>query len=72
VAGKTSDLCFVAVGEKEHEGYPPCDMGIAPRSAGTSGDYIEFSWCLDCGQIQANWPMKPCRLEKSKAANVRE
>ena len=72
MAGKTADGCSVSIGEKEMVDYPPHDMGIKPRSAGASGDYIEFSWCLDCGQIQGNWPMKPCKLEKSKATNVRE
>ena len=57
VGGKTSDLCFVAVGDKEHDGYVPGDMGIG------SGDYIDFDFCLDCGQMQGEFPVPTTELE---------
>jgi hypothetical protein len=35
-----------------HDGYVPSKMGIG------GGDYMEFSYCLDCGQIQGKFPVK--------------
>jgi hypothetical protein len=57
VNSKASDLHFVSIGENEQDGYLPSDMGIG------GGDYVEFSWCLNCGQIQDDFPLKPCALE---------
>lgn len=57
VGGKTSDLCHVYVGDKEHDGYVPGDMGIG------SGDYLDFDFCLDCGQMQGEFPVPPTELE---------
>jgi len=57
VDGKTSDMCFVSMGEKEHDGYVPSGMNIG------EGDYIRFSYCLNCGQIQGDFPVSPCSLE---------
>ena len=53
INGKTSD-CFSGVIEgKDYDGYVPSDMGIG------GGDDIEFSYCLNCGQIQGKWPVYP-------------
>ena len=41
--GKSTGL-----GKVEHQGYVPRDLGIG------GGDFIKFSYCLDCGQIQPN------------------
>lgn len=49
---------LVRFGEKEKDGYVPSDMGIG------GGDYIEFEWCLDCGQIQGTFPRLMTELEK--------
>ena len=56
VSGKCSDMCFVRIGDKEHDGYVPSG------SFGKS-DYIEFKVCLDCGQMQGEWPHPPLELE---------
>ncbi len=61
VNGKTSDLAFVSLGDNEHDGYVPSDMGIG------GSDYIEFSYCLDCGQMGGNFPLPPCKLEGQSA-----
>ena len=29
------------------------------------GDYIEFSYCGDCGQIQGDFPLAPTKMEES-------
>jgi hypothetical protein len=53
VSSKSSDLNFVQVGKNEHDGYMPDDLGIG------GGDYVDFAWCLECGQIQGNWSVEP-------------
>jgi hypothetical protein len=61
VSGKTSDLCFCQIENKEHNGYVPDDLGIG------SGDYLEFNLCLDCGQIQDQFPLAKSKLESKKS-----
>lgn len=46
IDAKSSDLNFIEYGVAEHQGYVPNDIGIG------GGDYVRFSWCLDCGKIQ--------------------
>ena len=58
VTAKCGDCSGVNLGGNENEGYVPNDMGIG------SGDYVEFSWCLDCGQLQGTFPLATCELEK--------
>jgi hypothetical protein len=41
----------------EHEGYVPADLTIG------CGDDVEFSMCLDCGQVQGEFPVKKTKLE---------
>jgi len=36
----------------DYFGYVPRDMGIG------GGDYVKFSYCADCGQIQGEFPVK--------------
>lgn len=61
ICAKCSDLCSYSLandGEKRGNGYVPGDMGIG------GGDYVEFSLCLDCGQIQAEFPVPETELER--------
>ena len=58
ISGKTSDMCYVCIKEIESNGYVPCDMNIG------GGDYIEFHFCLECGQIQGQWPLPKTELEE--------
>ena len=51
VSAKCSDLCNFRVGGKERDYYVPRALGIG------GGDYVEFDYCLDCGQIQDNFPI---------------
>ncbi len=48
VSGKVSDKCWMDAMETmvEYDGYVLSNMGIG------SGDYLEFDYCLNCGQIQ--------------------
>jgi hypothetical protein len=53
ISGKCSDLfnmSCISEGLNYH-GYVPNNMNIG------GGDYIEFRYCLDCGQIQGKWPV---------------
>lgn len=63
VNGKTSD-CFSGSLQSNHSleplnggydlnDYVPDDIGIG------GGDYVEFSYCLDCGMIQGDFPVLP-------------
>ena len=53
VSGKTSDRFFLEMpGVVDIDGYVPNDIGIG------GNDYMEFNYCLDCGQIQGNWPVE--------------
>lgn len=47
------------MGVRDCDGYAPRDMGLE----NDYGDYIHFSYCLNCGQIQGKWPIKKCELE---------
>jgi hypothetical protein len=58
IYGKCSDLCVVTIGENEHDGYVPDDMGIG------GGDDISFEVCLECGQIQGDFPLPMTNLEE--------
>lgn len=59
VSAKTDDrACVAIVGGRAVGGYPPSDMGIG------GGDYVNFTYCLDCGRIQGKWPLPPCELEQ--------
>lgn len=60
VTAKSSDMATVSVGKKSDNGYLPGDMGIG------GGDYVEFAWCLECGQIQGAFPLPPTSIETGK------
>ena len=50
----SKDRNILTMDGKTTEGYPPVGFGLdAP------GDELRFSWCLDCGQIQGEWPVYP-------------
>jgi hypothetical protein len=57
VSAKCSDLCHTSSDTGETEGYVPGDLGIG------GGDYIEFAHCLNCGQIQDEFPLPPAEIE---------
>lgn len=50
-------MCYVSVGNKEQNDYAPEDMNIG------GGDYVDFSYCLDCGTIVGDFPLPPTELE---------
>lgn len=58
VSGKCSDMCDYQVGTTEVLGYVPNDLGVG------GGDYLEFKYCLNCGQLQGKFPLPPAEIEK--------
>jgi hypothetical protein len=59
ISAKCSDGFSGYIGGKRCDGYVPSDMGIS-----RSEDYVELKYCLDCGQIQGKFPLKPTVLEQ--------
>lgn len=57
VNAKTADRVGISVSNNQHVGYVPDDLGIG------SGDYINFDYCLECGQIEGEWPLPTAELE---------
>jgi hypothetical protein len=52
VMAKCSDMCSYVFQGKEHVGYVPSEVGIG------GGDYVDFEYCLECGQIQWQFPVE--------------
>jgi hypothetical protein len=61
VDAKTSDMCTVHSYSNwdgtDEPGEVPSDLGIG------GGDYISFSYCLECGQIQGDFPLPKTEIE---------
>lgn len=51
INAKSSDLNNGYIMGKSFDGYVPEGLGIG------GGDYVKFSWCLECGQIQGEFPL---------------
>lgn len=54
ISAKCSDMFSMtcdAEGIDDYNGYGICEMNIG------GDDYIEFKYCLDCGQMVGNWPV---------------
>lgn len=58
VKGKCSNNCLVKFAGFETEGSIPEDLGIG------GGEYLRFDICLNCGQMQGEFPTPPSYLEK--------
>jgi hypothetical protein len=51
ISSKTCD-CFNITGDDiDYEGYVPEGLNLG------GGDYIEFSYCIDCGKIMGQFPI---------------
>ena len=51
INAKCSDRFYCILSNTEYSGYVPSSLGIG------SFDYVEFSYCLTCGQIQGDFPL---------------
>ena len=54
VCAKCSDMCFMHLRHLSvsRTYYVPADVGM-----GDDMNYVEFSYCLSCGQIQGDFPI---------------
>ena len=59
VSAKCSDACHYRLGGQELDYYVPSDLGIG------GGDYVEFKYCLDCGQIQGDFPIPQAEVDEA-------
>lgn len=50
VSAKCSDMYSETTEFKDYDGYVPDWIGDG------TGDYIEFTICRHCGQVQGDWP----------------
>lgn len=57
VLAHCSDMCGVEVSGRRHHGYVPRGLGIG------GGDDVQFTYCLDCGQMQGLFPLTRTLLE---------
>jgi hypothetical protein len=55
--GKCSDMSHFSLGDIDHNGYMPDEVGLG------GGDYIEITYCLDCGQLQGKFPLALSLIE---------
>lgn len=51
VFGKCNDAFCAAVPGGDYDGYVPHNLNIG------GGDTMEFKFCMECGTIQADWPL---------------
>lgn len=59
IGGKCSDMCWVSIGDRSYDGYVPDDLGVG------GGDYLNITYCLDCGYLQGAWPLSKSQLEEA-------
>jgi hypothetical protein len=60
VLAHCSDMCSVDLAGRHLHGYVPRDLGIG------GGDAAHFDYCLDCGQIQGEFPLPVTQMEAPK------
>ena len=60
VNAKCSDMCTVDV-----EGFDSAEPDYVPpnMNLGEGGDYIDFTYCLNCGHMQGDWPVELTALD---------
>jgi hypothetical protein len=59
ILARCSDMCSVHLAGRQPHGYVPRDLGIG------DDDDVHFDYCLDCGQIQGNFPLPMARMEET-------
>lgn len=53
VNAKCSDCFFGTFKDYNYDGYPPTGVGL-----GDDSKCLEFEYCLDCGKIEGEFPIK--------------
>jgi hypothetical protein len=59
VIAKTGEYCVIEISNRRQLGPVPKEMNIG------GDEYLEFCYCLDCGQLQGIFPVPPIALEQS-------
>jgi hypothetical protein len=59
LCAKCSDLCSSCYKDREHDGYAPRMPNIG------GGDYLEIDVCLQCGQLQGQFPIAESVMEEA-------
>ena len=68
INAKCSDMCHVEI--EDENGYVNSSDDYAPKDMGIGGgDYLRFSYCMDCGSMQGNFPLDETDLEVSEDSN---
>lgn len=57
ISGKCADMAHTSIGNAKENGYVPLDLGVG------GGDYIRVKYCLECGQLQGEWPLPQAEIE---------
>ena len=57
ITGRCKDSCWFKPGDREDVPHPP-------EWINSAGDDMYFQYCLDCGQIQGQFPVKLTEAEK--------
>lgn len=55
IQAKCSDMFHISADGVEHEGYVPNNIAVGEPDG--CGDYVGFSYCMHCGQIQDKFPL---------------
>jgi len=58
VHAHSRDCSAFLIGGNEHVGYVPGDLGLG------KGDAVEFTMCMDCGQVEGNFPLPQAEIER--------
>jgi hypothetical protein len=61
VSAHGRDCNYFRINEFDYDGYVPPDLGVG------NGDDVEFSVCLNCGQMQGSFPREKTQLENGIA-----
>lgn len=62
VSGKCADRFDAFIKGRLYEGYVPDDIGIGRYH----GDFIILTFCLDCGQMQGDFPLATTKIENGQ------
>jgi len=61
ISAKSRDLNTVKIDGKEYDGNVPPDIGL-----GDEYSYLQMDYCLECGQIQGQFPLPESSIETGK------
>lgn len=66
MSAKCNDMFVARINGHEYDGY--VIDGVDPIGG---GDYLQFNVCLECGQVQGDWPVPELPLERGMKIDYR-